>query len=121
MKRFIPEQSSDEIYTDCSGLALVGLCINRYSNLSGIVRRISENDNKLIPDTELLRSYLGLLCTGKSDYEAVSSLREDSFFKESLGIERVPSAEILRQRFDRDADRLVHLGVNQPMLLTATR
>ena len=106
MKRFILEQSTDEIYTGCSGLALVGLCINRYSNLAGIVGRTSQNQNNLLSDCDLLRSYLGLICTGKSDYEAVSSLREDSFFKESLGIERVPSAEILRQRFDRDADRL---------------
>ena len=106
MKRCIIEQSADEIYTGCSGLALVGLCINRYSNLAGIVGRTSQNQNNLISDSDLLRSYLGLLCTGKSDYEAVSSVREDSFFKESLRIDRVPSAEILRQRFDRDADRL---------------
>lgn len=106
MKRFILEQSSDEIYTDCSGLALVGLCINRYSNLSGTVGRISKNDSKLIPDTELLRSYLGLLCMGKSDYEAVTAMREDYYFQESLGIEQVPSAETLRQRFDQDANML---------------
>ena len=106
MKRFTLEQSSDEIYTDCSGLALVGLCINRYSNLSGVISRVSENDNKLIPDTDLFRSYLGLLCTGKSDYEAVTPMREDSYFQEALGIKQVPSAETLRQRFDQDADML---------------
>lgn len=106
MKRFALEQSSDEIYTDCSGLALVGLCINRYSNLSAIVGRVSENDNKLIPDTELFRSYLGLLCTGKSDYEAVTPKRKDSYFQKALGVKQVPSAETLRQRFDQDADML---------------
>lgn len=106
MKRFILEQSSDEIYTDCSGLALVGLCINRYSNLSGVISRVSENDNKLISDTDLFRSYLGLLCTGKSDYEAVTPMREDCYFQEALGIEQVPSSETLRQRFDHDADML---------------
>ena len=106
MKRFTPEQSSDEIYTDCSGPALVGLCINRYSNLSGVISRVSENDNKLIPDTDLFRSYLGLLRTGKSDYEAVTPMREDCYFQEALGIEQVPSVETLRQRFDHDADML---------------
>ncbi len=106
MKRFILEQSDDEIYTGCSGLALVGLCINRYSNLSGTAGRTVENMNNLISDADLLRSYLGLLCIGKSDYEAVTSMRKDCYFKEALGIGRVPSAEILRQRFDRDADRL---------------
>jgi len=112
MKRFILEQSTDEMYTDCSDLALVGLCINRYSNLSGTVARTTENSHNLIPDTDLLRSYLGLLCTGKSDYEAVTSLREDVFFKEALGIGQVPSAETLRQRFDRDADRLRGVAQN---------
>ena len=106
MKRFTPEQSSDEIYTDCSGPALVGLCINRYSNLSGVIGRVSENDNRLIPDTDLFRSYLGPLRTGKSDYEAVTPMREDCCFQEAPGIERVPSAETLRRRFDHDAGML---------------
>lgn len=106
MKHFTLEQSSDEIYTDCSGLALVGLCINRYSNLSGVMGCISKNDNKLISDNDLFSSYLGLLCTGKSDYEAVTPMREDYYFQEALGIEQVPSAETLRQRFDQDADML---------------
>ena len=54
MKSFILEQSTYEIYTDCSGLALVGLCINRYSNLSSIVARTAENSNNLIPDAYIL-------------------------------------------------------------------
>jgi hypothetical protein len=65
MKRFTRKQSDDEIYTGCSGLALVGLCINRYSNLSGTAGRTAENMNSLISDADLPRSYLGLLCTGK--------------------------------------------------------
>lgn len=41
MKRFILEQSDDELYTSHSGLALAGLCINRYSDLSRMVGRKS--------------------------------------------------------------------------------
>ena len=33
MKRFIIEQSDNEFYTSHSGLALIGLCINRFSGL----------------------------------------------------------------------------------------
>jgi hypothetical protein len=33
MKRFIIEQSDNEFYTSHSGLALIGLCINRFSDL----------------------------------------------------------------------------------------
>ncbi len=34
MKHFILGQSETEIYTSHSGLALVGLCLNRYGNLN---------------------------------------------------------------------------------------
>lgn len=111
MKRFILEQSDDEFYTSHSGLALVGLCINRYSDLSRVVGRKIGNSNNLISHTDLLRSYLGLLCLGKSDYEAITSMREDDYFKDSLGITNVPSAERLRQRLDEEAE--VYLSIAQ--------
>ena len=33
MQRLIIEQSKTETYTSHSGLALIGLCLNRYTNL----------------------------------------------------------------------------------------
>ncbi len=104
MKRFILEQSDDEFYTSHSGLALVGLCINRFSKLSQVIGRTMEQRGNIISHTDLLRSYLGLLCLGKSDYEAITSMREDDYFKSSLGITNVPSAERLRQRLDEQAE-----------------
>ena len=104
MKRFILEQSDDEFYTSHSGMALVGLCINRYSDLCRTVARKMDNNANLISHSDLLRSYLGLLCLGKSDYEAVSAMRGDDYFKDSLGITNVPSAERLRQRLDEHAE-----------------
>lgn len=107
MKRFILEQSDDELYTSHSGLALVGLCINRYSNLPRVTGRKMVNNTNLISNIDILRSYLGLLCIGKSDYEAVSGMRNDKYFKDSLGITNVPSAERLRQRLDEDAEKFL--------------
>jgi hypothetical protein len=104
MKRFILEQSDDEIYTSHSGLALAGLCMNKYGNLSRVIGRKMKNSGNLISDADILRSYIGLLCIGKSDYEAISSMREDEYFKNSLGITNVPSAERLRQRLDEEAE-----------------
>jgi len=104
MKRFILEQSDDEFYTSHSGLALAGLCMNKYGNLSRVIGRKMKNNGNLISDTDILRSYIGLLCIGKSDYEAISSMREDKYFKNSLGITNVPSAERLRQRLDEEAE-----------------
>ena len=105
MKRFILEQSDDEFYTSHSGLALIGLCINRYSELSRVTGRKMDKRGNVISHTDVLRSYLGLLCLGKSDYEAVTAMRNDDYFKSSLGITHVPSAERLRQRLDQEADR----------------
>ncbi|OKY74992.1 MAG: hypothetical protein BM485_11225 [Desulfobulbaceae bacterium DB1] len=108
MKRFTFEQSDDEFYTSHSGLALVGLCINRYSGLPlQISKKMKGND--VVSHTDIVRSFLGLLCLGKSDYEAISAMRNDTYFRQSLGIKNVPSAERLRQRLDEHAESLERL------------
>ena len=80
MKRFIIEQSDDEFYTSHAGLALAGLCINRYSDLSRVTGCKMDKQGHVISHADLLRSYLGLLCLGKSDYEAVTAMRDDDYF-----------------------------------------
>ena len=102
MKRLILEQSNDEFYTSHSGLALIGACINRYSDLGRQVGRLSRGSGQ-IAEIDILRSYLGLLCLGKSDFQAITGMRNDEYFKQSLGIGRLPSAERLRQRLDEGA------------------
>ena len=95
MKRLILEQSSEEFYTSHSGLALAGACINRYSDLGRYVGRVAKGSDH-IAEIDILRSYLGLLCLGKSDYQA-------------LGIGRLPSVERLRQRLDEAGGGLVQI------------
>jgi hypothetical protein len=54
---------------------------------------------------------VGLLSLGKSDpstklkagFEAIKPFREDRFFKEALGLSKVPGAVWLRQRLDAKA------------------
>ncbi|RPJ07932.1 MAG: IS1380 family transposase [Deltaproteobacteria bacterium] len=106
MKRLILEQSSDEFYTSHSGLALAGACINRYSDLGQSVGRVAKGSDH-IAEIDILRSYLGLLCLGKSDYQAIAAMREDDYFKQALGIGRMPSVERLRQRLDEAGTALV--------------
>ena len=63
-----------------------------------------------IAEIDILRSYLGLLCLGKSDYQAIDGMRGDDFFQQALGIGRLPSTERLRQRLDEAAvDGLIPL------------
>ena len=49
------------------------------------------------------------MCLGKSDFEAVSNVRDDAFFQQALGIGRVPSAERLRQRLDEHAGAMLRV------------
>jgi len=105
MKRFILEQSNTHFYTPHSGLALIGQFINRYTSLSKTSRTIKKRHG--IPTIEIIRPYLGLLCLGKSDYDALENYRSDPFFKASLGIKQIISSSRLRQRFDEDARHLI--------------
>jgi hypothetical protein len=50
-----------------------------------------------------LKSYLGLLCLGKNDFDAIEAQRTDAFFTRALHLRTVPSSPTLRQRFDTHA------------------
>lgn len=106
MKRMLLEQSSEEFYTSHSGLVLAGACINRYSDLGRLVGRMAKGSDH-IAEIDILRSYLGLLCLGKSDYQAIADKREEDSFKQALGIGRIPSVERLRQRLDEAGTELI--------------
>ena len=108
MKRFIITQSDKESYTSHSGLALVGLCLNEFCSLPATAKEtfpLVEGVNGIGID-DILRSSVGLLTLGQSDYEAVANHKEDEYFREALGIGKVPSAETLRQRLDEVAPAL---------------
>jgi len=108
MKRFIITQSDKEFYTSHSGLALVGLCLNEFSSLPDKAEKafpVSPGSTGIGLE-DILRSYVGLLSLGQSDYEAVTNRRRDDYFREALGIGKVPSAETLRQRLDEVASGL---------------
>jgi hypothetical protein len=55
---------------------------------------------KAIPDADIFTTATALLALGKCDFEAVSAYRDDPSFARLLGLKRLPSAEILRQRLD---------------------
>ncbi len=103
--RFKIEQSTQEFYTSQSGLALVGVALNRYTSLAS--RADKAAPKRGIATSDVLRSYLGLLCQGKSDFAAIRPFFEDDeFFRTSLGLTKTPSQETLRQRLDQFAEVL---------------
>jgi hypothetical protein len=63
---------------------------------------------KQIKNGDVLLTYIGMLCQGKPQYEAVREMMDDpDYYKYALGISyAIPSAETLRQRFDMIGDSL---------------
>jgi hypothetical protein len=98
--RFILEQS-DESLTTHSGLALIGLLLNKVQLGSRLKDTVfAELKNPEISHADVVVSYLGLLAQGKSDFEHIEPFRQDEFFAMALGCKHVPSAPTLRQRLD---------------------
>lgn len=120
--QIIIEQSSREQYTAHSGLALVGQIIDRYTDLCSMVEAATPG-NPRFSHRDVVKGYIGLLCLGKSDFEAITGMREDEWFAAALNLSSIASTETLRQRMDAHAatwepivrkcgvDMLVRLGV----------
>lgn len=85
-----------------AGLALIGE-MARISGLDALVNRLSPGKMPQIEEHEIFRTLIGLMCQGKTDFDHIREYYGDDFFATSLGLTRVPSAEILRQRFQRIA------------------
>lgn len=105
MKHFLLEQSETELYTSHSGLALVGLCLGRYGNIGQALKALPLRHG--IAHSDIIKTYLGLLCLGKSDFEAAENHRRDVYFQTALDIGRMPSSARLRQRLDEFAEALL--------------
>ena len=103
--------------TSNAGLALVGQYIKRL----GVSNRV-DSDFPVgvggIVNSDILKSYLGLLVQGKNDFEAIEAFRGDSFFTRSLDVKTVPSSSTLRQRMDSNANDWFELAgaFNQALL-----
>ena len=83
------------------GLATVGLLINK-TNIYEESDKIKTTRRKpAINNSDIVGSYIGLLCQGKNDYQAVNEFREEpEYYSGILGIKGIPSEETLRQRMD---------------------
>jgi len=102
MRQFIIEQTEADL-TAHAGLGLIGMALNERTRLAVDANAAAFARSDAIPHADILKSYVGLLCLGKSDFEAITGLRKDDFFAESLGLDQVPSEGILRQRMDAHA------------------
>ena len=97
-----------ELLTDHAGLALVGLALAKFAKVRETLDKALSKRSGLSVG-EIVTAYVGLLCTGKSDFDAIENHREDGFFVEALGLSAVPAASTLRMQLDAQAERLLPL------------
>ena len=103
MKKFIIRYTNERLITP-SGLSFVGAMVKN----SGLVRECNRltvsarRSQPQIKSGDILLSYIGLLCQGKTEFEGIKEMNADlDFFKMALGLKSgIPSPETLRQRMD---------------------
>lgn len=119
--RRIDVKQLDYDLTPVAGLALVGHYLKA---LNPAWRRLDAGlpVRTGVANSDIMRTYLGLLVQGKSDFDAVEGFRGDAFFKQALGIALLPSSPTLRQRLDaRSAEIFDHVPPMIESLLASQR
>ncbi|AXF57691.1 hypothetical protein [Salicibibacter kimchii] len=101
MIKFKIEETNEKL-TPYTGLGIVGQLLSK-TGLSTRLDQLPIPGVKTTPDvsnSDVAKSYLGLLCQGKSDFECVEEFREEPFYQYALDINAVPSCSTLRQRLN---------------------
>lgn len=98
------------------GLAVVGAILGK----SDFVKKLNWMDvtknrsQHQIKNGDILLTYIGMLCMGKPQFDAVREMEDDpEFYKYALGVAyKIPSEETLRQRMD-DIGRTIRSQILQ--------
>lgn len=105
-----------------TGLSIVGALLGH----SGFKQRVDAADitgkrsGHQIKDGDIFTSFIALGCIGKPDFTAIHEMDDDpEFYRASLGIDRIPSEETLRQRMDEtgSSKRQLLIRENAKLLL----
>ena len=101
MRQLIVTQLDYDL-TPVAGLALVGHYLLALQPVFGRLDAALPVKSG-VANSDIVRSYVGLLVQGKSDFDAIENFRGDTFYKQALGIGLLPSSPTLRQRMDARA------------------
>ncbi|MCP5319671.1 MAG: IS1380 family transposase [Pseudomonadales bacterium] len=107
MPKFQVRQSRNLDLTSHAGLALIGQCCEAAQVDLVLDSRLPVSQGMRTSD--LAKSIVGLLALGKSDFEAIEAFRNNRFFKQALGLAKVPGSVWMRQRLDTKAVQLREL------------
>lgn len=105
MPKFEVRQTGKPNLTSYSGLALIGQCCEVAQVDAVIDSRLPVSQG--MKTSDMVKAMTGLLSLGKRDFEAIEPFRADRFFKEALGLSRVPSSAWIRRRLDAKASEPV--------------
>ena len=103
-------RASRRTLTSHAGLSIIGQCLE-IAGVDSIDGRFPTTLGMRTSD--VVKSYLGLLCLGMSDYDAIENFRRDKPFQHLLALQKVPSSATLRQRLEK-------LAANDLQARTAT-
>ena len=108
--RTIHVEFSDERLITPSSLVFVGQILGKRDFVKKMNRAPISKEylQRQIKNGDILLTYIGMLCQGKPQYEAVREMMDDpDYYKYALEIAyAIPAAETLRQRFDMIGDTL---------------
>ena len=102
-----------------AGLAFVGKYLSRI-NINALIDPAFPVRSG-VANSDILKSYLGLLCLGKNDFDAIENFRSNAFFMRALGLRAVPSSPTLRQRLDANASDWFYLAFQMNQALLGSR
>ena len=99
-----------------AGLAFIGKYLQRI-NVNALIDPAFPVRSG-IANSDIVKSYLAMLCLGKNDFDAIENFRGNAFFMRALGLQAVPSSPTLRQRLDTQASDWFDLAaqINQALL-----
>lgn len=94
-------ESTTSNITNHAGLFKIGSFF-KTSDFGREIDAVSKiRDRKGVPsDRDVVFCMIALYAMGKTTYEAIEEYRYDRYFREALGVRRVPSEETLRQRIE---------------------
>jgi hypothetical protein len=123
MKRIGMQASKGLELTGMGGLVLVGALLKRFTSFQTSFNSALAKGPGGIPYGDVLIPGLAMLCTGKSDFEAVSLLRGSTWAARALQVGRIASPETLRQNLDLLGEKAypASLGIIETAILDVLR
>jgi hypothetical protein len=104
---------SNEIINSNGGICLIGGLLKRQKALKSVDKMSFKTQKGQMPHSDILKSMIGLLSLGKTDYTSIELYREDIVFREAINLKKLPSEERLRQRIeDMACDKVQNAVLN---------